>query len=503
MKNLLKNSGILMLGELITKMLSVLYLIPLIRINENIGILNATVTIPFSLFVVFGTLGINILLTSEITKRMDNPNRLRTCLLTALSLLTVLSVVSGVVLLIFAKPVVMHMISDPTYVNYIIIATRILSVGVILYAITAYLRTVITAFGLFTSVSLSYIIEQILKVSIILIGSFIFISYQHMDVGVYSIILSIAVVASMVVTLFYYLYQLSKHNLLHIFSKGKFRLSPKLMHHFITGGIVILAASIYANAYEMIDLMMMQNYLTTTGMSGQENDLIRGIYFTSSWKLVFIPISIAGSIITVMMTKIGGNNDNDARHFDSVFNLTLLFGVISMLLLLLLGERAYNFLYGSASLGIIMYQAFLIPFYVTRNILGTYVVSAGGKKGSVIISIIMMLVVKICGNLICFNIFGYIGVVASSIISIILSMIYLYLTNPNIFKLNFKTNQVKMQVCLLGIILGIVFVFGSHVFPLHGIISIVILFIAAIIIMAICFKKPFMTMVELSKESEV
>lgn len=77
-------------------------------------------------------------------------------------------------------------------------------------------------------------------------------------------------------------------------------------------------------------------------VSPEENDLIRGIYFTSSWKIVFIPISIAGGIITVMMTKIGGNQ-NDKRHFDTVFNFSLLFGLISMVLLFGVGERAFDF----------------------------------------------------------------------------------------------------------------------------------------------------------------
>lgn len=450
MKSLLKNSGILMIGELFTKMLSVLYLIPLIRINENIGILNATVTIPFGLFVVFGTLGINILLTSEITKRRDNPSKLRSCLLGALSLLMVLSVISGIILFVFATPLVNAMISDQRFVSDIVIATRILAFGVILFSITAYLRTIITAYGYFQLISISYILEQVIKVGIILAGSFYFIKYKQMNVGIYAQILSISIVVSMIFTLGLYLYKLIKAHLFSIFTTGELSINFKFLHTMLWGGVVILAASIYASCFEMIDISMMQNYLSHH-VDSQTNDLIRGIYFTSSWKIVFIPISIAGSIITVMMTKIGGTDD-DKRHFDTVFNVSLLFGLICMVLLFGLGERAYDILYSQSSLNIILFQALLVPCYIVRNILGTYVVSADGKKSSVIISLGLMLIIKVILNPIMMMLFGFVGVVYSSIISIIISIIYLYKTNSNIFIQDQNSNRLKLLMIIISII---------------------------------------------------
>lgn len=499
MKQLLKNSGILMIGELFTKLLSVLYLIPLIRINENIGILNATVTIPFGLFVVFGTLGINILLTSEITKRKDYPSRLRSCLITALCLLIILSVTSALVLFFNAHEIVDQMISDHSYITEITKATKILSIGVILFAILAYLRTIINAFGYFQVSSFSYIFEQIIKVSIILICSFIFIYQKQMDVGIYAIILAIAIVISMLVTLCYYLHTIYKKSIYRAFLEGNIHISKKLVKHLLIGGIVILAASIYASSYEMIDLMMMQNYLKSI-VSNSENDLIRGIYFTSSWKLVFIPISIAGSIITVMMTKIGGDTKNDGKHFDNVFNLTLLFGIIAMLLLILCGERAYYFLYGEFSQNIIIFQALLIPFYTLRNVLGTYIVSADGKKSSIIVSLIIMIIAKIIFNLIFMQMFGYIGVVFSSILTISISIIYLYKTNQELFNISKLSYKVKGQIVIITPILMGIFLMISKVIPSYNFISAMCLAILGIIIIFITYRKIFKRMVRISHE---
>lgn len=486
-----------MIGELFTKVLSVLYLIPLIRINENIGILNATVTIPFGLFVVFGTLGINILLTSEIAKRRDHPSKLRSCLLGALMLLVLLSVSSGLILLIFAKPIVSAMISDPTYLEPIILATRILSIGVLLFSITAYLRTIITAYGYFQLVSASYIIEQILKVSLILLGSFYFVYYKQMDVGIYAIILSISIVVSMIFTLGLYLYKLAKEKLLYIFKEGEVSIHWPFLKTMLWGGVVILAASIYASFFEMIDISMMQNFLQFR-VSPEQNDLIRGIYFTSSWKIVFIPISIAGGIITVMMTKIGGNQ-NDKRHFDTVFNFSLLFGLISMVLLFGVGERAFYFLYNQHSLAIILFQSLLIPAYIVRNILGTYVVSADGKKGSVIISLIIMVIIKIIFNFIFMIFFNFYGVVFSSLLAIIVSIVYLAKVNQDIFMVDHSSNRLKLAMIIISIMACII-VGLLNLLLTDSFVNMLILFVIDIIICVILYLPLFKKMVEISRK---
>lgn len=497
MRSLLKNSGILMIGELFTKVLSVLYLIPLIRINENIGILNATVTIPFGLFVVFGTLGINILLTSEIAKRRDHPSKLRSCLLGALMLLVFLSVSSGLILLIFAKPIVSAMISDPTYLEPIIIATRILSIGVLLFSITAYLRTIITAYGYFQLVSASYIIEQILKVGLILLGSFYFVYYKQMDVGIYAIILSISIVVSMIFTLGLYLYKLAKEKLLYIFKEGEVSIRWPFLKTMLWGGVVILAASIYASFFEMIDISMTQHFLQFR-VSPEENDLIRGIYFTSSWKIVFIPISIAGGIITVMMTKIGGNQ-NDKRHFDTVFNFSLLFGLISMVLLFGVGERAFYFLYNQHSLAIILFQSLLVPAYIIRNILGTYVVSADGKKSSIIISLIIMVIIKIIFNFIFMIFFNFYGVVFSSLLAIIVSIIYLAKVNQDIFIVDHSSNRLKLAMIIISIIACII-VGLLNLLLTDTFVNMLILFVIDIIICVILYLPLFKKMVQISRK---
>ena len=486
-----------MIGELFTKVLSVLYLIPLIRINENIGILNATVTIPFGLFVVFGTLGINILLTSEIAKRRDHPSKLRSCLLGALMLLVFLSVSSGLILLIFAKPIVSAMISDPTYLEPIILATRILSIGVLLFSITAYLRTIITAYGYFQLVSASYIIEQILKVGLILLGSFYFVYYKQMDVGIYAIILSISIVVSMIFTLGLYLYKLTKEKLLYIFKEGEVSIHWPFLKTMLWGGVVILAASIYASFFEMIDISMMQNFLQFR-VSPEQNDLIRGIYFTSSWKIVFIPISIAGGIITVMMTKIGGNQ-NDKRHFDTVFNFSLLFGLISMVLLFGVGERAFYFLYNQHSLAIILFQSLLVPAYIVRNILGTYVVSADGKKSSVIISLIIMVIIKIIFNFIFMIFFNFYGVVFSSLLAIIVSIIYLAKANQDIFIVDHSSNRLKLAMIIISIIARII-VGLLNLLLTDSFVNMLILFVIDIIICVILYLPLFKKMVHISRK---
>ena len=51
MKSFIKGSSILMIGDLLTKFLSVIYLIPLLRFDPLIGRLNANLLIPFGFLI--------------------------------------------------------------------------------------------------------------------------------------------------------------------------------------------------------------------------------------------------------------------------------------------------------------------------------------------------------------------------------------------------------------------------------------------------------------------
>ena len=493
MKNLIKSSSLLMLGELVTKFLSVLYLIPLIRINKDIGVLNAIVTIPFGLFVIFGTLGLNILLTSYIAKYRFEENKLTSCVFSTLIILIITSLLSSIFLFCFAEEITVKMISDLKYINELIIATKILSIGVLLYAITSYQRAIISAYELFDKISFSYVFEQVVKVILIIIPTIMLIEHQRHNVGDYAIILSLAIIISMFLTFIYYTYIMYKYDIFNKIIKGKFNFDPILARNILIGSIVILAASLYASCYEMIDITMLENYFKSIHLNIERSNLIKGIYFTNSWKIIFIPISIAGGIITVMMTKVSNNTKNNMQEFDLILTISLFFGIISMLMIFLCGENVYNILYGSHSQQIIMMQSLLIPLYIVRNIIGTYVVSNNGSNKSVIYSLIIMVILKMFLNLIFINIFEVFGLIVSSILSIIISIIILIYFNQDLFKFNPKFKQFRVEIIIKSLILLFIFnLINIFIKDMSLLIFILKLILGGILILGMYYKDIIM-----------
>ena len=485
MKNLIKNSSLLMLGELVTKFLSVLYLIPLIRINKDIGVLNAIVTIPFGLFVIFGTLGLNILLTSYIAKYKFEKDKLTSCVYSTLIILLVTSLISSVLLFVFAEEITIKMISDLKYLPELIVATKILAIGVLLYAITAFQRAIISAYELFDKVSFSYVFEQVIKVILIIVPTIMLIEHQKHNVGDYAIILSLAIIISMILTFIYYIYIMYQQNIFRIITEGQFKFDVQLTKNLLIGSIVILAASLYASCYEMIDITMLENYFKTQYIDIEISNLIKGIYFTNSWKIIFIPISIAGGIITVMMTKVSESIENNIQEFDLILTISLFFGIISMLMIFLCGENAYHILYGSFSQHIIIMQAFLVPLYIIRNVIGTYVVSNDGSNKSVIYSLIIMIILKIIFNLILLNLLGICGLIVSSIMAIIISIIILFYYNQNLFKFNSSFNKFRLEIIIKAIIILFIFMLINYLYKDISLLNFIIKIIFGIIIIII------------------
>ena len=486
-KTLLKNSSILMVGQLFTKILSVLYLIPLSKISEDIGLLNAAVTIPFGIFVILGTLGLNTMLTSEISKRKENSTKLRSCIVTVFLLMIVMSIISAGILFFFAELITKSLINNQEYIYDLTLATKILSVGVILYSITTFLKAILLAYNNFIIVSSTYIIEQIVKVILILIPSLYLLSAEKGNMGIYAIILAISITLSMTVTLFIYLYKMYKVNLFKVFKEGNIYISKRFIKNIIFSSVLILAGALYSSIFEVIDLTMMENFLVNNEFTQQENILIRGVYFTYSWKIIFIPISMAGSLIAVMLTKISSNIENNRNEFDKLLKISLLFGIISMIFVISLGEYAFNILFSSVdSLGIIIVQSLLIPCYIVRNIIGSYTVANGGKKKSIIYSLIIMIISKIILNVIFLEIFGYLGVILSSVLSIFISIIYLQYQNKKLFILNKENKLEKVSLIIKGLIIsGIIIVINKYLtIEFNILVEIIIMTIVSIVLIA-------------------
>ncbi len=453
MKNFLKGSSVLALGDLITKLLTIIYLIPLQHIDAEIPSIMAMLLIPFSFAIIFTTLGINVILNVEFLKYYKkDADKLKQVLVAGIVILTFFSTIT-IIAMYGGAEALMKSALGPNYITNesyeeLVIATKILSVGTVLYAIAVYLRSLLTAFGEYKVISLSYVTEQVLKIALILFGTYYTVVILQLPVGVSAIVVALGIVISMATTPVLYLWKLKKSGYLQIFSEGKHSIDLKIYKRILWTSIIFFSSSIYISAFDQIDLMLLPHLVDP-----QELTSIQSEYLTLSMKFVMIPIQLSAAFISVMIREIHVDGRDKKDDISKILTIVMVYAIIMMLGVYSAGPEAYNLMYTSSLYGTITFQSLIIPFYITRNMISGYIVTNDGKVTSILLSAVIIIALKAVLDLFYFNIFGLPGLTYASITAIIVSLLILLIPNREMFNVTRKTILEKSGLILKAIIL--------------------------------------------------
>ncbi len=496
MNKFIKGSSILMIGDLLTKIISVLYLIPLTRIDNTIILLMTNLLVPFGFFVVFSTIGINIVLTNELVKAKDLESE-KKILLNVGVILTILTIV-GALLMLLASNWLMHTIeANQQYANTLTKGSRILTIGVLLFSLTSYLRAILLSLGHYKIISITFITEQILKVSIILIGSYYFFVLNNYNIVNVVYLIVFGILVSMISTLLAYIYHFLKIKYFSQFKGIKYKFSNKHAKYLIASSLILFAGGIYLTLFDQIDLLLLNKQMLNIGIEQKVIDNVKSEYFTLSMKIVMVPITISASFITVMIKHIGESKDNK-KEFNNIIYIVSIFSIFMMSAIILMGRDGYQFLYSEKSYGIITLQAIIIPIYITKNVIGGYVITNKGKYKSIIYSTVVIIILKIILDLILFNYFKYYAYILASSISLIIGTAMLILMNKNLFINIKKTFTTNLTLYIKGIILilvsAFIYVLLPHINNLF--LMLIVQFIIFIILFTVIYLKKIKSLIK-------
>ncbi len=456
MRNFLKGSTVLALGDLITKLLSIIYLIPLQKIDPMIPAIMAMLLIPFAFAIVFTTLGINVILNVEFIKYYKkDADKLKQTLVAGIVILSVFSFAAIVGMFGGAEYLMQNIIgphyASTPYYEDLVGATRILSLGTILYAIGVYLRSLLTSFGEYKIISLSYVTEQVLKIALTLIFTYYFIVVKQMPVGVSAYVLAISIVVSMATTPMLYAWKLARGGYFHIFKEGKHSFELGIYKNIFYASVIFFASSLYMSAFDQIDLMLLPKLINDPQQIAQA----QSEYFSLSMKIVMIPINLSTAFVSVMVREIQVEGRNKKVDLDNMLTIVMVYAGVMMLGVWAVGSDVYQLMYGSPFFNVIAFQALIIPFYIVRNVISGYVVTNDGKVPSILTSAVLILVVKYFGDIFLFNIFGLAGYSYASVLAIIVSLMILIVPNHNLFLIN-RQVIVQKSIMILKVLVAVV-----------------------------------------------
>lgn len=358
-----------------TKILGVIYVIPFYSIiGEQGGALYGYSYTIYNFFLSLSTVGFPLAiskLTSEYnTLNMQN-EKIRLYKLSR-NCIFIFSVICFLICFIFAPQVanlIIGNIENGNTIEDVSFTIRMVSFALLVVPLLSIMRGYLQGHKYIKEPSISQVIEQIIRVAVILIGSYLTLKVFNLSLKT---TIGICVFASCIGGIVSYLY------LANTMRKNKDKLTPKeiteskisnkeIIKRIITYSIPFIIISCANQIYNSTDMILMLRTLPKLEYAGLEVETISSIFTTWGPKINSIVIAIANGLIISLIPHIVSlyvkkDNDGVNKVFNKCLKIVLLLIIPLAIFLSLNANSIWTIFYGSNKYG---------PMIIKFNILLT------------------------------------------------------------------------------------------------------------------------------------
>lgn len=450
------------LGIVFTKVIGLLYVIPFYSIiGDQGGALYGYGYTIYQMFLSLSTAGFPFAiskLTSEYLA-LGETKAARDVYFVSKKLIFIISSVIFVILFVFAPQIGRLVIGTRTGGNTyedITIVIRVVSFAVLIIPFLSASKGFLQGHRNMSSTAASQIIEQIVRVAIIIIGSFLAIKVFDLSL---TVAVSIAVSGATVGGIVAYIYLKKKIKNSKLLEEEKIEVikieKKEIIKKIFKYSIPYILISLVSSLYNFVDMVLLSRTLSDI-LHYESNlvDTIVSIYTTWGIKINMIVLALSSGLVTSLIPNIVNSfTKKDTKNLNKDINKTvqyvLLLIVPVTLFLSLLSNSVWTIFYGSSNYAPNIYSAFVFialfgSFYtITVNLL-----QGLNKYKAVIISVIIGLLTNAILDvplMILFDKMGldatYGAIVAQILgfsLSVIISMTSLARKNEITFKPTFK-----------------------------------------------------------------
>lgn len=445
------------LAIIITKILGILYVIPFYSIiGEDGGVLYSYAYNIYNLFLNISTAGIPIaisMIISEYSSLGMEDAKIRSYKISKKFILTI-SILAFLVLFVFAENFGMFFLRDITGGNSIkdvALVIRSISFCLLIAPFLSVLRGFLQGHKFITPTSISQVIEQLVRIAIILLGSYISINIlgKSVSTGV-----AVALTGAFFGGLFAYFYlkfKVNKDKSIFSIPEKKDNITNKeIIKKIISYAIPLIITSIISNFYDLIDMKLVIKGLYMIGYDASTSELISSIIATWGPKICMVIGAISMGITTSLIPHLVNNYvKQETKAVNNKFNQavsTILVITIPMAVgLFILAEPVYTLFYGESYYGplILKYLAILNIFTGVLAVINTtlqglkrfkiiYLNSVVGLGINTILDIPLILLFNKIG------IYPFYGTITATIIGCSVSYIIVFIYLNKKFKFNYK-----------------------------------------------------------------
>lgn len=460
----LEGAFIATLAIFFTKFIGIIYVIPFYGIvGTQGGALYGYAYNIYNLFLIISSAGIPLAI-SKLTSEYNALNKLKEkeyMFQITKKIIFVFSVVCFLICFIFANPIanlIIGNVEGGNTPNDIAFVIRCVSFAILVVPTLAISRGYLQGHGYIRPASFSQVIEQLLRVAVIIGGSFFVLKILNLSLRT---AIGVAVFGACVGAIGAYIYLINKMvkakkeesiDTKDLKREEKKEIAKKIILYSIPFVIINVANSLY-NSTDMILLIRGLNYLKFDPV---DIETISSIFTTWGHKLNTIVTSIAtGIAISLVPTIAKSNAKGDLKDINDKFNKTLqIFFYIALPLAIFMSifsREIWTIFYGSHKLGPIVFQYLII----TAAVDALYIMICNGLQGLnktklIYISVGIGLLTNLCLDIplmLLFNklgIYPYYGAITATIIGYTISLIIPLVTLKKQFQLDYTDTFKKL-----------------------------------------------------------
>lgn len=353
---------------LLTKIIGAIYVIPFYKIiGESGGVLYSYAYNVYNLFLNISTSGIptavSIIIAEYNTLKMYNEREFTYKV--ANKVISLISFIAFIFMFVFAKYIGLFLIGDikgGNSIESIVLVIRVISFCLLIIPFLSITRGYLQGNKYVSVSSFSQLIEQITRIFIVLVGSYIAINVLHYSIPVgVSVALSGTVLGGLSALLFlrYKIYKNKEE-----FNKGVTKEKPKIttkevIKKIIVHAIPVIIVAVTQNIYEMIDLKFILKGLHMIGYPGYKCELLASIIVTWGPKICMVinalAIGLCASIIPFIVSSyVKKDNKELNKKFNQAINTIIFVGIPLALFITVFSKEAYYIFYGNSNYGSIV-----------------------------------------------------------------------------------------------------------------------------------------------------
>lgn len=492
-------------GIVISKILGMIYVIPFYSIiGEQGGALYGYAYNIYSIFLSISTAGIPLAISSIISEYntlgyMKAKERTFTI---AKRYLNIVGILSFLVVFIFAKDIAYMIIGDISGGNSlkdITFAIRAISFSILVVPTLSVYRGYLQGHKFITPTSASQVLEQIVRVSIIIIGSFVAVKVLHLEIKYAVACALIGATIGSLISYLYLVYVRKKHKkeLFKEKSKDEKKISDKtIIKKVLLYAFPFIFCDVCKSLYNSVDTFFVVKTLVKLGFNVTTAETVMGVISTWGNKLNMIVVAIGTGFCVSLIPNLSASlAKKDNKDFEEKMNLN--FRALAYLIfpmaagLSFLSRPVWQAFYGTSQYGPIVFRFSVMVAIVTVFLSSIQIVSLTLKEYKVLfIAVLAGLVFNgvfdvplmyLCSKFT----YAFYGATLSTILGHLLtiSIIIIYITKK--YKFSFKETYKSIGLSFLFtiVMLSLMYLF-TIIIPINSasrIISLLLVLLYALI----------------------